>query len=620
MRNAASWAVAVGGMAAGMVIPPLWPGDDGFATFIAPAELLVPPIVIVVATVTGVLRAAHLVTRRAELASRRAMGQSRRALLARAALDGLAAGAVWGVGALLLGSIGHQLIEGFGTGSPDWYALGLLGWAWLGLALGACLGWTLAAAWATHRAPRDDAEGTARARRRRPRWIGVAIVLALVPLSQLAIPWTEDMHGWPVGVIAIVSALGAYVAIPALLLRWGSALGVRIAARAAGALARGASLASARGLAADALVRPAPLRAAAIGAIAFVVAVATGAGVWVNGLAERNAVAESLAPDAVVATVTIVEPHGQAGTGKDEGWAPALDAAVVAELAADDRLVLVPAAALTAARGDTVIALEPDALDGLAPHGLRALFLDEGVAIGYGLGPVTVGEVQAEIEAPSAPAPFAAVERGWAEETFGAAPKSALLVYLASSVPRGDRDEGDSVEVLRILAEHDLGGAAVTPVNDSFGGTGRIDARGLITVAGPFLLGAVAIVVVLAAATQRLRAREHATLVALGAQAATMRAAAALEAAVVTAVGAALGLAAGTVLGAALAALNGAGGWALRLWNVGFDLAQAPWAALAGLVLLAVAAAAGLAALIRVRADAMTPAEQLREAEKEGVA
>ncbi|SEJ62181.1 FtsX-like permease family protein [Demequina mangrovi] len=614
MRNAAAWALAVGGVVMGYLAPPVWQplsSDYYLATLLMmPGYIAAPIIAIVVATVVGVLRAAHLATRRAELASLRALGQSRRSLIGAEALRGLAAGATWGGAALLLGSIVGQLRVGFGEGYPDIYGLSALAWFWVGLAGGAALGWALAASWATHRPAVDDATGVAgSAMRRTPRWVWWAIALVLVALALEALPMMSNLSGWRVGVVVVVAMLGMYVALPALLLRWGSAVGVRLVARVARVMSRRADPASARGLAADALVRPAPLRAAAIGAIGLVVAVATGVSIPVNGTAERNVLAEQLVPDATVATMPMLEPLSE-WTDRivATDWAPALDPRIVAELSADERLIAVPAAVAR-----DVFALEVDALDAVDPRGLRPMHLDDAVLIGGSKTELAIGGVEAEVVWPAVSAPFAAVERGWAERTYGEAPDAALLIYGAD----------DSADVESILAEHDLGDAIVSErIGDNGGGTTRIDARGLVSVAGPFLLGAVAIVVVLAAATQRLRAREHATLVALGAQAGTMRGAAALEAGAVTAVGAALGLVSGTVLGSlfSLLSVGDAGGLGIRLWNIGFDLAQAPWGALIGLAVLASGLAAGLAALIRVRAESLSPAAQLREAEKEGVA
>ncbi|WP_062290869.1 FtsX-like permease family protein [Demequina phytophila] len=619
MRNAASWAIAVAGVTLGLLAPPVWQPLLGDGAFIPMATAVTVPLLIaLIATVTGTLRAGFLATRRAELASRRALGQARGALIAAAAGRGALAGAVWGLGSLLAGSVTRQLITGFGAGGPDWYALQVLAWFWVALAAGASLGWAVAARWATRPSRGDDAPV---ASRRRLRWSWVAVALAVLPLASLALGWPAYPYTPVETAVGIVLAIGTYLAIPALLVTWGAALGVRIVARVAGWLGRGASPAHARALAADALTRPAPLRAAAVGAIGLVVAVATGASVMVNGLAERNAIAEALVPDAVVATVPtlVIDPEVAPGAA-EAGWAPALDPRIVASLEADPRLTVVRAAALstdgTTVPGaeidefipaDTLLAVELAALDGVDPVGLRPTFLDAGVAIGYGPAVMRVGDVTAAVASPSQPAPFAGVELGWAEETFGPAETSAVLVY------------GHDVEA--VLAEHDLGDAMVSERNgDNWGGTTRIDARGLLTVAGPFLLGAVAIVVVLAGATQRLRWREHATLVALGALRGTMRGAAALEAAVVTGVGAALGLVAGAVIGLGLSAAGGAGGFAIRAWNVGFDVAQAPWAALVALAVVTTGLAAGLAALVRVRADRSSPAEQLREAEKEGVA
>ncbi|WP_062304299.1 FtsX-like permease family protein [Demequina subtropica] len=634
MRAAASWALVVAGFGLGLVAPPLWqPADGGFGFSPMLGIAFLPVLTGLIGAVTGTLRAAHLATRRAELASRRALGQSRASLVGAEARRGVVAGGAWGLGALLAGSVTRQLVAGFGGTAPDWLAAVTLTFFAIALVSGAALGWTAAAAWATRGRGEDDAP--AGRARRRLRWTWVAGGFALLGLACVATGW-PDVYSAPFEVVvAIAAAIGMYLALPTLLVRWGALLGARIVTRFAALLGKGANPASPRALGAHALVRPAPLRAAAIGAIGFVVAAAAGATVAINGNAARNDVAQTLAPDAVVASVpTLGEDAGSAAAAP--GWAPALDPGIVAALEADPRLVVVPAAALTTSvaplpadlanydgqlgGGGTLLAVENDSLDGLGAHSLRAAYLDDAVAIDVAPELLVVGDVEVRVDTPAVAAPFAAIERTWAEETFGPAPDSALLVYAASSVPRMPGDASQASDVHDILAEHLLGDAYESNGLDYYWlEESRADAWSLTFLAGPFLLGAVAIVVVLAAATQRLRAREHATLIALGAQAGTMRAAAALEAAVVTGVGAVLGLVAGLTLGLATSSLNGAGGWGIRLWNVGLDLTQVPWAALIGLAVVSVGLAAGLAALVRVRADAMSPAEQLRAAEKEGV-
>ncbi|WP_062517760.1 FtsX-like permease family protein [Demequina gelatinilytica] len=635
MRNAASWSLVAAGVTLGLVAPPLWqPADGGFGYSPMLGIALLPVLTGLIAAVTGTLRSAHLATRRAELASRSALGQSRTSLIGAEARRGVAAGGVWGLGALLAGSVTRQLVAGFGGAAPDWLAAVTLTFFAIALVSGAALGWTASAAWATRGRGEDDAPA-GQARRRRPRWTWVAGGFALLGLACVATGW-PDVYSAPFEVaVAIAAAIGLYLALPALLVRWGALLGARIVMRFAALLGKGADPASARALGSHALVRPAPLRAAAIGAIGFVIAAASGATVAINGNAARNDVAQTLAPDAVVASVATLGEDASSAEAAP-GWAPALDPAIVAALEADPRLVVVPAAALTTSvaplpgdladydgqlgGGGTILAVENDSLDGLGPSGLRAAYLGDAVVIDVAPEVLVVGDVDVRVDTPAVAAPFAAIERTWAEETFGPAPDSALLVYAASSVPRAPGDASQASDVHDVLAGHALEGAYVSASPDYYWpGESRADAWSLTLLAGPFLLGAVAIVVVLAAATQRLRAREHATLVALGAQARTMRAAAALEAAVVTGVGAVLGLVAGLTLGLATSSLNGAGGGAIRLWNIGFDLTQVPWAALIGLAALSVGLAAGLAALVRVRADALSPAEQLRDAEKEGV-
>lgn len=616
----------------------------GHPTWSVWSMALMFPVAGLVTAVAGVTHATTLATRRGELEARLAMGESRRGVLWRHVGMGALAGVTWGLPALLLGTVAGALL-GYSWWPPayGWLAT-IAGIFAVILVTGGAVGWGCAAAWALRSPARDiaDSDRTAAAAaaparamgtRRVWAWIAGGLVafgtlglLGAVPLSSASGPFGTAL--------TLVALAGVYIAAPALLVWAGTALGTRIVRRLGTALSAGSPAASARGLAGGALARRMPLRGAAIGAIGLVLALASGISVAYNGNEARNLTARALVPDAIVSTVHV--DLGEPTTPPTVGWAPALPADVVSELASDDRLMVVPAAVLgteqTSAPGDqayepggvdqgmTFIALDPRGLDGLRPHGLRPLYVG-GDTVAAFVDAMRVGIVEAPVSHATVAHPFTAVDRAWAEAQFGAGEEAALLVYLEDSVPRdGSPAASSGASVGEILAEHSLAGIQVTFGNPAvWAPSTSIDGARIWLIAGPFLLGALALVVAVSASSQRLRAREHATMAALGAHAGTMRRAAAWEAAVVTGVGAALGLAAGALLGPLVSQLNGAGDLAMRWWNVGFDLAQAPWGALIGLAAVAVAAAACAASLLRIRVDRSTPAEQLREAQKEGV-
>ncbi|WP_084125308.1 FtsX-like permease family protein [Demequina sp. NBRC 110054] len=655
MRHLSWIAVGVVGALLGWALGPVWAESTGIYNAVLPGSyslvflaIYAPLLIALGAAVAGTLDAAHLATRRAELAALHALGQPRSSLIGREVRRSAVRASIAAGTSLVLGAAAVQLwliaLRGTALVPVDWWAVADLAVSWLLLVVSATLGTWWAAVWATRpgSSPADSPPGASASdevgAKRRPRWPWFALAFSVATIGTMLIPGITDSTNGLVIALGIAASLSLYLLIPVLLVYWGSGLGNRIVRRLGRALGTRSAGGSARSLAADALVRPAPLRVAALGAVGLVVAIATGAGVLLNGMAARNDLAQAITPDAYVSTVNYYgDVYGQGDPWTGTGWAPALDEDLVASLEADERLIVVRAATLvteetplpeswgaeegTMQSSETLIALAPDALDAISADGLRPTYLDDGVAIG-GASLVALGDTVVELDTPSVSAPFLAIDRAWAEDTFGPSADSTLLLYVGATLPDGSAKPEQDSEVQQILADHDLEDAIVSVTSSAtvmYGDGERVDLGNLTVFGGPFLLAAVGIVIALSAATQRLRAREHATLVALGVQAGTLRAAAAIEAGVVTAVGAALGLVAGTVLGAFLSALNGAGGLSIRAWNVGYDLAQAPWAALLALVLASTALAAGMAALVRFRAEARTPAEQLRDADKEGV-
>ncbi|MDN4472211.1 FtsX-like permease family protein [Demequina zhanjiangensis] len=675
MKHLSTLAIGVVAALLGWVTGPIWVGQTPLADPgnmynpyipVFPIMLFYAPILIALgAAVIGTLDAAHLATRRSELAALRALGRTRGGLVRAEVLRRTGLHAAVSVGGLVLGSLAALLLRVAAYGSVghdaavDWGAVFSLGAVLVVLVASSALGTLAAALWATgspagvgagaRATAADDAvpsrgglqsasdpeAAPVRRRRRWPWWTAGGLVL-FVGIG-FAFPFLASDGGVVPILLAIALSLALYLALPALLVWGGASLGSRTVSALGRMAARRADPGTTRGLASDALARRVPLRTAAVGAIGLVIAVASGTSIVLNSNAARNELSRALIPDAVVSSVPVLVDGDYLGEpDAPPGWAPALDAEVVAALQADDRLVVVPVAVLVTERteipseyasfpgemqpGQTVIALTPEALHGLADASLRAMYLADGVQLAS-TQTLVVGDTSVATDTPSVASPFVTISRPWAEDVFGDAADSALLVYVADTLPRSAETPLQYRELDAILAEHDLEDEHLTwPARyESYDVGSRADAASLLLIAGPFMLGAVGIVLALTAATQRLRAREHATLAALGVRAGTLRAAAALEAGTVTAVGSVLGLAAGVVLGTSFSALNGAGGLGIRLWNVGFDLSQTPWVALVTLVLAATAIAAGLAALLRVRVDARTPAEQLRQADKEGV-
>ena len=117
----------------------------------------------------------------------------------------------------------------------------------------------------------------------------------------------------------------------------------------------------------------------------------------------------------------------------------------------------------------------------------------------------------------------------------------------------------------------------------------------------------------------RLRAREYATLQALGATATTVRKAASIEAAVTAGVGVVLGLGFGVMAGLFLTPWMAEAPPETWRFNLGYDVANTQWWPLAILAVAGVALAAAGALAVRASLSD-SPAEQLRRAAMEGIA
>lgn len=633
------------------VAPPLWGADElamfgGWAFFI-----LNPPLIVLLVAIVGAFRAVSVASLRSELAAQRALGLTRGAAVRGAARDGLLAGLIWGGCGILVGAVACQLSAGFSDTEFSPYSLLVLACMLAVIVISATVAWTVVAVWATRDTAGATARSggdapTARAGLRRGERVLVIGAVALVAFAVIAVQaGLGEQDGDPsVGTVVLILIVyaGLVVALPGLLV-WGAArLGVRLSRSFAGLVRRGDAPGPTRTIAADGLARPTPLRGIAIAGIGTVLALATAVSLSVNALSARNDEALVLTPDAVISTVPVKIDYDAEVTALTAGWAPeAVPPSVIAELQADDRLVVVPGAVLVT---DPKLAPRPDRegehlsrdvfitvhdadMRLVTANGMRPLYFAPAVALtgNYGwssgaLDSIAVHGTVASVATPSVSGPFVTVERGWAEEQFTTGVTSALLVYVADAYRDGAEPSADDLRVNRILDEHDLGGLLRTTAGQFWdSGTSPADPRTLVLVTAPFLLLAVGLVVALAAAGVRLRARDYATLQALGATGATVRRAAAIEAGVTTTIGAAMGLAAGTLMGLVLTPMSANAPAETWLWNAGFDLAHTPWGPLFALAVAAVVLASVSALLLRARLSS-APAEQLRVAAGSGVA
>lgn len=629
----------------------------------------VPFLAVVVGGTAAAFRAMWIVTRRAELASELALGHTRSRLVRSHTVAGVREGAIAAGGGLAAGALVRQLQAGLGPGY--WIADAV--WLWLTVAIAGVAflagAYAMVAAWATRGSVREIADGArparsvretggsgtgvrsadARAGTRRPSRRAVvawAIVLGVIALCALAasLGWAsagEDEYpsGWQVVVaivIATVLAAAMYLGIPLLLAYLGARASVWGSRRVLRALSAGDGAGSARSLAADALSRPTPLRMVAATALVGVMGVATAVTVIYVGSESRNALATDIAPHASVSTVELmwIDEEDDAG---DSGWMPGMPATVLAELRADRDLTVVEAGVLLTDRReltlpdgtvdstvhrDVLLAVDAQAIDSVVPQASTALEMGPGVEWTYGAlgwtgsfpddGPyVEVDGLRRDTRQTQAGVPWSGIERAWAESVWGEAPTAAVLLYPAGDVP-----------VSEALTRHDLDGLITADTSGGFGWGAQVRGGLVAAITAPFLAIAVAIVIALAWATQRLRAADQATLLALGATPGALRGAAALEALVPTLLATASGVVGGAGIGVILDGFNRgvfAAGGADAGAELAFTLASMPWAVLVALVLGSSLLAAAGAAAVRVRLDRLSPAQQLVEARKAGV-
>ncbi|MDN4480339.1 FtsX-like permease family protein [Demequina muriae] len=616
-----------------------------------------PFLIAVVGGTVLAFRSLWLSTRRAELAAHLALGRPRRSLVLEHVRAGLRDGFLAGVGGVVLGGALRQIMTGFvGVEFVSNTLWDFTAFAVLAMVCFVFAYW-IAALWATRGSVREIASGQAadapaevgaRHSGRRVRQFLVISSLALGTAAVALVIWAPDVlaasdsDGEVAVLIALlagmVMAVGFGLAFPGLLVYAGAKVTVRATQALGRALATPSAPGSARSLASDALARRTPMRTGAAATVIAVMGVAVSVSAMYFGLEERNNTAADLRPRTTVSTVEIVETEPpQSATS---GWAEPLPAQLLADLHADPALIVIEAAVLTTevreheswaddglpfmdASRDLLIAVDPAALDAVVQDAGKALYLTDGTvwhsgALGsipsYGPGGlhIEVNGVRGDAEAVNGPSPWTGISRPWAESLWGTAPTSAAMLYPAGGVP-----------VDEVLRAHDLDGLHVSSADASFEWDSTASAGLVAAVTAPFLAVAVAIVVALAWSGQRLRARDQATLLALGATPSALRRAAALESFLVTSVAGAVGCLGGVLLGPLLAAVAfsspiGAAGPGLVLWNMGHTLTIMPWGVLLGLVLGAALIAAAGAALIRVRLDRLSPAQQLTEAQKAG--
>ncbi|WP_084104620.1 ABC transporter permease [Demequina sp. NBRC 110056] len=669
--------VAIVGLVASLLTwagpAPFTPWDDQHSPWMLSSYFVVliyaPFLIVAIGGTAAAFRGLWISTRRAELASELALGRSRgdvvRAHTVAGLRDGLAGGAV----GALLGTTARQLVAGFGG-----YFVADAVWTWMvAVALAAvCLtvAYWVVAAWATRGSVREVADSgptarsattkraeklppehgeRARGRRRVWLWVAAGAVAAVVALGAVLaatgnLSTDESDGGLAIAasvVFGLVLMLTLYIGLPALLVWGGTRAAVRLSRGALAGLAKRAAPGGARSLAADALARPTPMRTGALAAVVTVMGVATVVTSVYAGTESRNSLGARVVPHATVSEVSLTRGMSDVDT-LPSGWVAPLPSDVLEELTADTDLLVIPAGVLLtdprereaawseegeadwSEERDLLISVDATDFDRVVPGASDAMYLTAGAEWIWGhvgwtapfdgeTGPyVAVDGVREGTQSVNQAVPWAGVERTWAESVWGMSSTAAVLLY-----PRGE------VSVAEALARHDLEGLRVEDLSNATRYAPEVRGDIVAAATAPFLAVAVAIVIALAWSTQRLRAKDQATLIALGATRGALRGAAALEAFVPTLIGGLFGVAGGALIGLPLIEIAnaplGAAGIGDIVAGIGVTASAMPWAALVGLVIVAAAVAAGGAALVRVRLDRLTPAQQLAEAQKAGI-
>lgn len=500
-----------------------------------------------------------------------------------------------------------------------------------------------ASAAGAHEAPLPPRER----RLRRWAWAVLAVLVGLAGLVALwdriwfirdglegsALVYVSNLVGFSRG----FALLGGLVLLARLVARGA----VGLSAAAAGPLGRSSQAAGAM-VAADGLRRRSRTRVLAAGTIGTVLMLAA----WLasaSGIdSARSAVASDLSPLLAVATSESWDGRLHPAGFESE----ALPAEAVNAVLVDPRIVAVPFALLrgqgneylqdyhgvvsTEVEQFQALVVDPADLARVSPDGLRPLGLQDGtVTRGFGgiaSGDSGEGNVVRTITLPASELEAFVVNRyafdtfatrAWAEADLGAAPVTGLLLWPA---------DGDDVDALRAAAQEHLSTdllwwdlAAPGPaVFISLG----VDLP--IVILGIALLIGVALTTALAVTTARDRRGELATLDALGASRRGLRAAPMIEVAVTVVAAALVAVPVGTALGILGshptllypgAPLDPGETW----WGLGWEVLHTDWRTPLILVSATLACAIVAAAIAGVRMVRSTPAEQLREAQKEGV-
>jgi hypothetical protein len=421
----------------------------------------------------------------------------------------------------------------------------------------------------------------------------------------------------------IAYSIVALFGIPTLIVWAGARAATRLSQVAGSALLHGGNAAR---IAGDGLTRPTPARAVAIGAVGLVLGGTLAIGVMVNAMGARNDAGAALTPSLIVSTSGLPNLDLSAHASQAAGWnRQSLDPTMVAALQADSRVIAIPAAMLTAHVGSadgspvvgvdstTYLAVNPADMDLVSEGSARALYFDGAVAMGGGTGGVspavlTVGDASADVTVPQVGGPFPALPRSWAEAQFGQGVTSAVLLYDA---PGGDAHTA--------IADYDVVDLHVRDFGGGGAGSSEINRTTLLAVSGTLLMLAVGLVIALSLSAQKMRGHDYATMSALGASRSALRWGTAIESAVVAASGSAVGILLGGAWGLWLALSGDRIPWDLVWAGLAFDINHAPWGTVLALSFVSIVGAAIASVMTRSRLERLTPAEQLREAIKEGV-
>ena len=634
-----------------------FPPDDGTPMYnsfwhdVMIFAIYAPFMVAVIGGTLAVFRALWLSTRRTELASLIALGRTRRSLIGDHVRAGLLDGLIASAAIVVAGAIRQAVTGVSGVEFVPFTAASYLVLCGIVLASFVMAYW-IAAGWATRGSVRDVASGhrpdaraksrtsgKSRGRKRVWWWVagGLAVAWAAFGLASLFGLGVGDgsVTFLMAGGYALLMVAG-FVGIPLLLAWAGAKLAVWLARGASRNLGRAAEPGSARSLGGDGLARPTPLRTAATVAVVLVMGTSVAITATTFATSDTSETSSRLVPPAYVSTIYL-QGHDELQYSNHSGWIAGLPQDVMDALRADPALIVVEAGVLitdedpNARHGEQqggwprgmYVAVDPQSLDAVIPDAWKRLYMVDGVVDPWGQYGWTddfdesaqyliVNGERTDVTWSRDSAPWSGMSRTWAQEVWGPAPTSTMLLY-----PAGNK----SVEAA--LLDHDLQGV-ITGTDTDFGWYGSREGVTVVAFTAPFLSVAVALVIVLAWSGQRLRARETATLLALGATPGALRGAAVLESGILTLAAATVGVVSGAIIGPVWAVLTtapwGAVGAELVWWNIGQNVGLIPWVTVVSLALGAAAIAAAGAALVRVRLDRLTPAQQLTEAQASGIA